>query len=356
MAGRRVGPAPTAMRALVALLLAIGLSTFAAAAAPSSGVKKAGGTDGPYADLPRGHGPRVPYVLKRRIRDPQANWQLKSISNPDRYRRVAGGWVLTRTTKEYNSQLVFVQRGEARSSWRLDQRRFTLEFAVSKDGTRFAWFTRTGLDGHRKPEHGMLVLASGQTGRIVAQRPIDSEYGTVAGMLGDWVVFNDEDGDGQAMKIWNPSTGDVSGIDWRLAVATDGVSRIAAQDTGRQCAAVLDTRADEPLLWERCHQHIGGFSTDGSYVLFDSGSTMKFANPSTGDIIKRYPLRFEPWQTRWESDHALLVNARDRGRNAILRFQVDTGTWETATRPRVDPGAGGDLPDPWYNLGTASQW
>lgn len=180
-------------------------------------------------------------------------------------------------------------------------------------------------------------------------------------MVGDRVVFNTpEPGpNGMSVRLWEPVNDSVTVLHHRRAVVTDGASLAATINlhADNPCTEVLDTADGNKPLRKRCNgAAMEGFSPDGTYALLDSGGKAEFANPRTGEVIERYPWKFNAWQTRWESDGTVLLNALLEDRDAILRLSPDDGTRQLATTRRDDPGGVDGLNDPPYNLGTPSAY
>lgn len=370
------GRRPHGVVAGMAVAVMLPLALMPAASADVPGTASAGGTDHaktvaagrttdgakdrPYAELARGKAPGTPYTVNRELKAPDADGQLAGFSHPLHYERVAGGWMVIERTEDYHEQMWFVGTDGHRRQL-AENNQFSFEGGLANaDGSRFAWSIPEQGSTRDAGPATTVAVADGKTGQVLARLSVDAKGAvTVAGMVGDRVVFNAKEPRSDGMHIWDPADGSVTVVPDHFARVTDGTSLVATDTSGSSdpCEAVLDAANGNAQLWKRCGDGtVSSFSPGGSYVLLGSGTTAELADPRTGKELTSFTWKFNAWQTRWESDDALLVNPRDYDRNAILRLSTDDLTRELATVPRDDPGGVDGISDPPYNLGTPSYY
>ncbi len=222
----------------------------------------------------------------------------------------------------------------------------TNPFVVSGDGERIAWSEWTG-------DEGRLVLAEADTGKELAETPIDAETYTVGFSENDVIIEPATDGPAQS---WTPGQGMTTLTDTFGATATDPERGLASvlEDHGGMYSAVVDTQVGEAELWRTYDAVPVSFSPDGQYVWAKDADTddampssMFLLDAETGKEIMHVDVQGVTQRVSWEPGGGSVVfDAWTGGNMALVRCSTAAdGGCELATEPAPsDPSDFESLP------------
>lgn len=223
----------------------------------------------------------------------------------------------------------------------------TRPFVVSDDGERIAWSEWTG-------DNGRLVLAESDTGKELAETPIDAETYTVGFSEDDVIV---EQPSGGPAQIWTPGDGVTDIDDTFGATATDpqeGLASVMQEHGELTYWAAVYTQGSAPELWRTYDAVPVSFSPDGRYVWArDTGtddalpSSMFLLDAETGEKIMHVDVEGVTQRVSWEPGGSIVFDTwTTDGEMALVRCSTAAdGDCELATDPEPsNPGDDESLP------------
>jgi hypothetical protein len=286
----------------------------------------------PWADLPVGPAPAVPYVAGRRYVTPERTWLLprgpRGVSGIVPF--TGGLLVADATYFEGTNGLARVRHGRRAGGSRCAGG----TPVASPDGRYVAWTTvrcpesadRSGGSVHRAAPDG-----SGET-----VRPIGPGLAQVVGFLGPEVVHNRGFQDGAWRSGYDGPATRIPGVDRVLDVSPR--SGLLVGQRGDRARLVLDGHGT--VRWRATTGDLSRFSPDGGSVLLVDGARLRVLRSADGSARARLdlPAGADPSSVVWEREQSLLTLVERAGRVAVVRLGLDGVTERATPTAPVRPG------------------
>ncbi|WP_418058563.1 hypothetical protein [Pimelobacter simplex] len=290
------------------------------------------GPAAPWADLPAGPAPAVPYVDGRHYVTPGRTWRLpggrRGVSGVLPY--ADGLLVADATYFEGTNGLALVRHGR-----RVDGSRCAGGTPVaSPDGRYVAWVTLRCPESEDRSVGAVHRAAADGSGEVI--RPIGPGVAQVVGFLGREVVHNRGFQDGAWRTGYDGTPVRIPGVDRVLDVSARGGLLVGQR--GDRARLVVDSRGS--VRWRATTGDLSWFSPDGSSVLAVDGRRLQVLRSADGSARAGLdlPVGADPSSVVWEGERSLLVLVERSGRGAVVRLGLDGAAERaTATRP-VRPG------------------
>ncbi|WP_377321721.1 hypothetical protein ACFJIY_20990 [Pimelobacter simplex] len=318
-------------------LLLLGALALAGCSATGSGTPAAAPahpTPDPWADLPAGPAPAVPYVAGRRYVGPDGTRRLpggaRGVSGVVPF---AGGLLVADTSYfEGTNGLALVRRGRYDATWSPGGTCSSGVPVASPDGRHVAWTTVRCPESGDVGEGAVHRARTDGSGEVV--RPTGPGLVQVVGFVGSDVVYDRGFRDGAWRTDFRGPPVRIPGVDRVVALSAQG---LLVGQRGDRARLVLDLRGK--VRWRATAGDLSWFSPDGSRVLAVDGDRLRVLATGDGSVRAELtlPAGVDGSTVVWEGDRSLLAVAERGGRGAVVRLRLD-GTAERTTAAVVRGG------------------